>query len=58
MNYLVAAIVFLIFCLIFILSYYLNSKVKIDCDKRGCEGCNVSECLYHKDGSDNQNGLD
>lgn len=58
MNYLIALGVFLLFCFIFILSYYLNSKVKIDCDKSECEGCNICECLYRKDGSENKDELD
>lgn len=58
MKYLIAILVVIVFSLIFILSYYLNSKVKIDCDKKGCEGCTLTDCFYHKDGSEHKDGLE
>lgn len=48
MNYLYAIIVVGILCCVFVFSYYLNSKVKIECDDSDmCEGCSIESC-YHK----------
>jgi len=48
MSYLYAIIVVGVLSLVFILSYYLNSKIKIDCDRSEmCEGCKIESC-YHK----------
>ena len=48
MSYLYALLVIIVLGLIFILSYYLNSKVKVDCDSSEmCEGCSVGDC-FHK----------
>ena len=48
MSYVSALLVVLCLSLIFVLSYYLNSKVKVDCDSNEmCDGCSISNC-YHK----------
>lgn len=48
MSYLYSIIVLIVLCAIFVLSYYLNSKEKIECDKDDmCEGCFLDSC-YHK----------
>ena len=48
MSYIYAIIIVVILSLIFILSYSLNSKIKVECDNNEqCEGCNVSNC-YRK----------
>jgi len=48
MSYLYALLVILVLSLIFVLSYYLNSKIKIDCDKSEmCDNCSIESC-YHK----------
>lgn len=45
MKYFLGFLVVLIFCLIFVFSYYLNNKIKIDCDNENlCEGCNNLSC--------------
>lgn len=48
MNYLYALLVILVLSLIFALSYYFNSKIKVDCEESDmCEGCTIESC-YHK----------
>ena len=48
MNYLYALIVVLVCSFIFVLSYYLNSKVKVDGNETNmCEGCTIEAC-YNK----------
>ncbi len=49
MNYLYAVIVVGVLVAIFILSYYLNGKVKVECDDEElCEGCKVTNCFKRK----------
>lgn len=46
MKYLLGILVVGIFCFIFVLSYYLNSKIKIECDNDDlCEGCQIESCV-------------
>ena len=41
-------IVLVVLSVIFVFSYYLNNKTKVDCDKiEMCEGCKKIYC-YHK----------
>ena len=48
MSYVYALLVIIVLSLIFVLSCYLNSKVKVDCDNNEmCEGCSINNC-YHK----------
>ena len=48
MNYLYALIVIVVLSLIYIGVYYLNSKIKVDCDKSEmCDNCSIESC-YHK----------
>lgn len=48
MNYLYAAIVLIILSVIFIFSYYLNSKFKVDCDdSEMCKNC-LNESCFNK----------
>ena len=45
MRYFLGILVVVIFCLIFVFSYYLNNKIKIECDNDDlCEGCKVESC--------------
>lgn len=45
MSYLYAILVVALFCLIFVASYCLNNKIKIECDNDSlCEGCNIESC--------------
>ena len=47
MNYFYAILVVVILSLIFVLGYYFNSKIEIECDKSECENCKIESC-YHK----------
>lgn len=49
MRYFIAIIVVVFFVLVYVVSYMLNSKIKIDCDKETCEGCNFINCIHHKE---------
>ena len=46
MNYLYGLLVVLALSLIFVLSYYFNNKVKVECDDKMCEGCGFKDCFY------------
>ena len=45
MDYLLAILVITIFVVIYVISYRLNGKIKIECDKNACEGCNNEGCI-------------
>ena len=45
MEYLFAILAVVLFSAIYVLSYLLNSKIIVDCDKNICEGCKVHGCI-------------
>ena len=45
MSYIIAILAMLVFSAIYIISYRINSKVNIDCEKKGCEGCLNQGCI-------------
>lgn len=45
MSYVVAVLVIAVFTVIYVVSYRLNSKIQIECDKRACEGCSMKGCI-------------
>ena len=50
MSFVYAIILVIAFSVMFVAIYYLNNKVKIDCDsKENCEGCKASSCFHKKE---------
>ncbi len=45
MSYIIAVLFVVLFSLIYMISYRLNNKVKIECDKKSCEGCLMQGCI-------------
>lgn len=44
MSYIVAILVLVIFSVIYVIGYMLNSKISIDCDRNVCDGCPIDRC--------------
>lgn len=51
MNIVFAALVVVILSIVFIFSYYLNSRVSTDCriEENNCEGCKLETCYLKVD---------
>lgn len=48
MSYVYALLVVLVLSLIFVFSYYMNSKIKVECDENEmCNNCAIESC-YRK----------
>lgn len=48
MNCVYALLVVLVLSLIFVFSYYMNNKIKVECNKSEmCDNCTIESC-YHK----------
>lgn len=45
MSYVIAVLVIAVFTVIYVVSYRLNSKIQIECDKSACEGCAMKGCI-------------
>ena len=49
MKYIIAIIVIVVFSVLYVISYLLNSKVKGNYDISECEGCKLNICFHcHK----------
>ena len=45
MKYIVAVLVLVSFSVIYMIGYCLNSKFKVECDKKSCQGCLMQGCI-------------
>lgn len=50
MKYLIAIVIVVFLSFIYFISYRLNNKVKIECDKETCLGCQISGCIHYQEG--------
>lgn len=49
MKYLLTGVIVVLFSLIYMIGYKLNSKVEIKCEKPSCSGCGFNDCIHRKE---------